>query len=211
MKVCEIFKSIQGESSHAGWPCVFIRFTGCNLRCIYCDTRYAFEEGFEISESDLFDRVESYRLRSVTITGGEPLLQKEVFPFSDTLVSKGYTVLVETNGTQDISTLHKRIIKVLDIKCPDSGFSDSTRWENLELLEKKDEVKFVISSREDYEWTKRVITQHSLQERTTVNLSPAFGYLEPHSLAEWILEDTLNIRLNLQLHRYIWSNGKRGT
>jgi 7-carboxy-7-deazaguanine synthase len=210
MKVCEIFKSIQGESSHAGWPSVFVRFTGCNLRCVYCDTRYAYEEGFEISESDLFGRVESFELRAVTITGGEPLLQKEVIPFSDILISQGYTVLLETNGTQDISRLDRRIIKILDIKCPDSGSSESTRWENLGLLEKKDEVKFVISSRDDFEWTKRVITQHSLPERTTINLSPAFGYLEPQHLAEWILEDNLAVRLNLQLHKYIWKNRKRG-
>ena len=210
MKINEIFKSIQGESSYAGLPFIFVRFTGCNLRCTYCDTTYAYEEGFEISEEKLFEKIKSYRIKSVEITGGEPLLQEEVYGLTDNLIRNEYTVLLETNGTLDISRLNKKVIKILDIKCPGSGENDKTRWENLENLKREDEVKCVIMNKEDYEWTKWIFNKFSLIERFTVNLSPAHNLLQPDKLAEWILKDNLNVRLNLQLHKYIWKEAKSG-
>ena len=210
MKINEIFKSIQGESSYAGLPFIFVRFTGCNLRCTYCDTTYAYEEGFEISEEKLLDRIKSHGIKSVEITGGEPLLQEEVYGLTDSLIRDEYTVLLETNGTLDISRLNKKVIKILDIKCLGSGESDKTRWENLDKLKREDEIKIVIMNKEDYEWTKWISNKFSLTERFTVNLSPAHNHLQPDKLAEWILKDDLNVRLNLQLHKYIWKNVKRG-
>ncbi|TES93120.1 MAG: radical SAM protein [Candidatus Cloacimonadota bacterium] len=210
MKINEIFKSIQGESSYAGLPFIFVRFTGCNLRCTYCDTTYAYEEGFEISEEKLLDRIKSHGIKSVEITGGEPLLQEEVYGLTDSLIRDEYTVLLETNGTLDISRLNKKVIKILDIKCLGSGESDKTRWENLDKLKREDEIKIVIMNKEDYEWTKWISNKFSLAERFTVNLSPAHNHLQPDKLAEWILKDDLNVRLNLQLHKYIWKNVKRG-
>ncbi|GAI64294.1 radical SAM protein [candidate division WOR-3 bacterium] len=210
MKICEIFKSIQGESSYAGWPFVFVRFTGCNLRCAFCDTTYAFEEGFEISEKKLLERITLYGIKSIEITGGEPLLQKGVYALTENLIKRGYTVLLETNGTMDISRLNRNIIRVIDIKCPGSGESDKTRWENLDNLRKDDEVKFVIMNRDDYEWAKRISKKFSLTERFTVNLSPAYNFLPQQKLAGWILEDNLHVRFNLQLHKYIWKGITRG-
>jgi len=204
MRVNEIFKSIQGESSYAGLPFVFVRFTGCNLRCTYCDTTYAYEEGFEISEKELIERIKAYNIKSVEITGGEPLLQQGVYSLTDRLVKTGYTILIETNGTLDISQLNEKIIRIVDIKCPGSGESEKTRWENLEDLRGNDEVKFVIMDRKDYEWTKAICSKFSLTKRFMVNLSPVHNILPAEKLAEWLLEDNLNVRLNLQLHKYIW-------
>jgi len=209
MKVYEIFKSIQGESSYAGLPFVFVRLTGCNLRCTYCDTTYAFEEGFDISEEKLIAKIDSYFLKFVEITGGEPLLQKEIYPLTEELVNKDYTILVETNGTMDISQLNEEIIRVVDIKCPGSGESDRMRWKNIDSLTEKDEVKFVIMNREDYEWAKEISEKYKLNKKLTVNFSPAYGFLKPDKLADWILEDNLNVRFNLQLQKYIWK-GVRG-
>ncbi|MCK4576923.1 radical SAM protein [candidate division WOR-3 bacterium] len=210
MKICEIFKSIQGESSYAGLPFIFVRFTGCNLRCAYCDTTYAYEEGYQISEKELLEKIKLYGINNVEITGGEPLLQNKVYALGDSLIKSGYTVLLETNGTLDISGLNKKIIKVIDIKCPGSGESKKTEWNNLDKLDRKDEIKFVIMNRDDYVWTKRISEKFSLTEKFTVNLSPAFTYLKPQELARWILEDNLTVRLNLQLHKYIWKGVERG-
>ncbi len=210
MKICELFKSIQGESSFAGYPFIFVRFTGCNLRCSYCDTAYAYEGGYEISEERLLRKISAFGIGSVTITGGEPLLQKGVFSLIDALVQQDYTVLVETNGTLDISPLNSRAIRILDIKCPGSGESKKNNWENLKRLTDRDEIKFVITNRDDYEWAKQVMQTFSLDGRFTIHLSPAHGILNPDILASWILEDSLKIRLNLQLHKYIWKDRKRG-
>jgi 7-carboxy-7-deazaguanine synthase len=210
MKVCEIFKSIQGESSFAGYPFVFVRLSGCNLRCSYCDTTYAYDEGDEIPEAQLLKTIARFNLKSVMITGGEPLLQNEVFSLVDTLIQRSYLVLIETNGTIDISRLNKKAVKILDIKCPGSGETDKANWENLSKLTDKDEIKFVITNREDYEWAKWVSRKFNLYTRHTLNFSPAHSTMKPEALASWILQDDIPVRLNVQLQKYIWKNGKRG-
>ena len=208
--VNEIFKSIQGESWFAGLPCVFVRLTGCNLRCNYCDTTYAYEGGEELSVEELLERVEGYTCPMVDITGGEPLLQDETPELAEALLQKARTVLVETNGSLDIDILPKGIVRIVDVKCPDSGQSEKMFWENMDRLMKTDEVKFVLQSRHDYEWAKSVVDDYELLQRCMVLFSPAFGILPPSTLAEWILADGLTVRLNLQLHKYIWSPDKRG-
>jgi 7-carboxy-7-deazaguanine synthase len=210
MKVNEVFKSIQGESSFTGIPFVFVRFTGCNLRCTYCDTTYAYEEGLEIGKEELIKKIDSYGLKSVEITGGEPLLQEEVHSLVDTLIKKNYRVLVDTNGTRDISTLNDKVIRIMDIKCPGSGETDEMMWKNIDNLRDKDEVKFVIMDLNDYEWAKNITSKYSITEKVLVNFSPAHGFLKPQKLAEWILKDNLEVRFNLQLHKYIWPGVQRG-
>ncbi|HNT34209.1 MAG TPA: radical SAM protein [bacterium] len=210
MKVVEVFHSIQGESTHAGLPCVFVRLSGCNLRCSYCDTQYAYDEGERMSLDEILVRVQRYDCPLVEITGGEPLLQEQTPQLTSQLAHKGYTVLVETNGTVDISGLDKRAIRIMDIKCPGSGCSDKTLWSNVELLRKTDEVKMVLCDERDYLWARGIIEKFNLLERTTVLLSPVHGRLEPAQLAAWILRDRLNVRLQLQLHKYIWNPETRG-
>ncbi len=209
MKVNEIFKSIQGESSYAGLPCSFIRTTGCNLRCSYCDTKYAFEVGEELSVEMILERIKDYKCDLVEITGGEPLLQKDIYSLTERLLEGGYRVLVETNGSIDIGRLDWRVVKILDLKCPDSGESHRMRWENLGKLKPHDEVKFVLSSRKDYDWAKGIIRKYHLEDRCIL-LSPVFSLLEPEKLASWILQDNLSARLQLQLHKYIWGPMRRG-
>lgn len=210
MKVCEIFASIQGESTYAGTPCTFVRMTGCNLRCSYCDTAYAYEEGSEIAGEEILRKIEAIGLKTVEITGGEPLLQDEVPLLAEQLVRKGYRVLIETNGSQDIRRIDRQAVIILDIKTPGSGMAEKMLFSNLPLLKPRDEVKFVIAGRSDYEWAKAVIDEHSLKGKCTILFSPAFGMLEPRQLAEWILEDRLEVRLNLQMHKYIYGPGVRG-
>lgn len=210
MKINEIFKSIQGESSFAGMPFIFVRLTSCNLRCTYCDTKYAYEEGFEMSNDALIEKIDSYGLKFIEITGGEPLLREEVHSLINTLIDKNYSVLVDTNGTLDISTLNQKVIRIMDIKCPGSGESDKMMWKNIDNLRPKDEVKFVIMDRDDYEWSKNIVHKYSLTENVLINFSPAYDFLEPHELAGWILKDNLKVRLNLQIHKYIWSGVERG-
>lgn len=209
VKVCEIFTSIQGESSYAGVPCTFIRTTGCNLRCSYCDTVYAYDEGTELSEDEIIDKIRAIGLKTVEITGGEPLLQEGVFPIIKRLIDSGYSVLIETNGSQDIKGIDTRAIIILDIKTPCSGMSDTLMLSNLDLLKPEDEVKFVITNREDYGWAKNFIEEHSLMGRCKVLFSPAFGMLDPRSLSRWIIDDRLDVRLNLQLHKYIYGHDVR--
>jgi 7-carboxy-7-deazaguanine synthase len=229
LQVTEIFKSIQGESTLAGAPCTFIRLTGCNLRCGYCDTAYAYEGGEYLSINDIISKVGEYNSRMVEITGGEPLLQDAVYTLIKTLLKKNKEVLIETNGSIDIERVKgqgsrvkeqgsslplqavSRWVKVImDIKCPDSGMSDKMNWENLNKLGKNDEVKFVISSKDDYNWSKEIIKRYSLIEKCPVLLSPAYGMLDSKELSEWIIEDNMNVRLNLQIHKYIWGEGIRG-
>lgn len=212
MKVNEIFRAIQGESSFAGLPCVFIRLTGCNLRCSYCDTTYAFYEGKEMMVDNVIEEVKRLTARDegrgkrdeglVEITGGEPLLQKEVFPLVKGLIDLGYKVLIETNGSLDISRLDKHSIIIMDIKTPKSGMADKMDFKNIKRLKKKDEVKFVISDRDDYEWSKEVLRRYKIPCK--VLFSPVYNRLDPEILSEWILRDDLSVRLNLQLHKYIW-------
>jgi 7-carboxy-7-deazaguanine synthase len=210
LKVNEIFKSIQGESWFAGLPCVFVRLTGCNLRCNYCDTTYAYEEGKELSLPEITEIVGSYACPLVEITGGEPLLQDETPELAANLLQNAGAVLVDTNGSRDINVLPKGIVRIVDVKCPDSGQSDRMLWENMDRLVKTDEVKFVAQSRRDYHWAKSIVEEYELLRRCMVLFSPAFGILEPKTLAEWMLQDNLPVRLNLQLHKYIWSPDQRG-
>ena len=206
----EIFYSIQGESLYAGLPCVFVRLAGCNLRCSYCDTRYAYEEGSKMELAEILQKVATYHCPLIEITGGEPLLQDDTPLLISELLEKGYEVMMETNGTFDISIVDKRCIKIVDIKCPTSGESDKNDLENLKRLNQKDQVKFVIGSHEDYEYAKNItkLIPPELPEKNIL-FSPVFGKIACAELAKWILEDNLNIRLHLQLHKIIWPDKQR--
>ncbi|OEU78671.1 MAG: 7-carboxy-7-deazaguanine synthase [Desulfobacterales bacterium S5133MH4] len=212
LKVNEVFYSIQGESSYAGRPCVFVRLTGCNLRCSYCDTQFAYEEGQELEIDRIVKRVAHHQCPLVEITGGEPLIQEETPILISRLLQEGYEVLMETNGSQDISQVDDRCVKIVDIKCPSSRQTGHNDLWNLNRLTSHDEVKFVIADRVDYEYAKQTLDLRDtkLFRKNPVHFSPAFGRLEPTALAEWILEDHLYVRLHLQLHKIIWSPDKRG-
>ncbi|MCD6320420.1 MAG: radical SAM protein [Candidatus Desulfofervidaceae bacterium] len=209
LKVTEFFYSIQGETSYLGFPCIFVRLTGCNLRCRYCDTTYAFEGGRDYPLEEILAFIHSYKTKLVAITGGEPLLQKPVIPLTQQLLNEDYTVLVETNGSLPIKVLPSGVIRIVDIKCPGSGMSDYINWGNIAALKPEDEVKFVISNREDYEWAKKVVEQYRLLERCQVLFAPVFTQLDLRLLAEWLLADQIGIRLQPQLHKLIWGE-KRG-
>ncbi|TAN38524.1 MAG: radical SAM protein [Nitrospirae bacterium] len=211
MKVCEIFTSIQGESTYAGLPCTFVRLTGCNLRCSYCDTQYAFEEGAAHDIGDIIALVRKAGIPLVEITGGEPLMQKaELQLLVSRLLDSGFQVLIETNGSQNVGGIDVRAVIILDLKTPGSGMGDMNDFSNIACLKPADEVKFVICDRADYVWAKDVIGRYDLQDRCTVLLSPAIGRLEPRLLSEWIIQDRLRVRLNLQLHKYIFGLNERG-
>jgi len=210
MKVNEIFKSIQGETTFQGTPSLFIRTTGCNFRCNWCDTRYAYDDGTDYTVDEILKIVEKYQYKYVVITGGEPLTQKEVPLLVERLIRDGYTVLVETNGSLDISTLHPDSFKIVDIKCPGSGMSEKMCWQNIDYLTAQDEIKFIIADREDYLWAKSIIESYKLPDRCAVLLSPVFNKLDPKALAGWILADNLSVRLQLQIHKYIWGTDVRG-
>ncbi|MEW6741069.1 MAG: radical SAM protein [Nitrospirota bacterium] len=210
MKVCEIFASIQGESTYAGLPCVFVRMTGCNLRCVYCDTTYAYEEGIEMSEDEIIERVKSYGIKLVEITGGEPLLQKDVLSLMERLIDNGFTVLLETNGSESIQDVDKRVVIIMDIKTPKSGMFERMDLMNLKYIKPDDEIKFVVIDREDYEWVRNFIRDYGLLDKCKILLSPAYGTLLSEDLSKWIIEDRLPVRLNLQLHKYIYGADKRG-
>lgn len=211
LTVNEIFYSIQGESSRAGRPCVFVRLTACDLRCTWCDTPYAFYEGRRRSLDDIIAEVEGHGCPLVEITGGEPLLQDEVYPLMERLLASGHTVLLETGGHRSIARVPAAVIKIVDVKCPGSGESAHMAWDNLDLLAPHDEVKFVIADRADYEFARDVVTRYDLSARcAAVLFSPVHGALDPRSLSEWMLADRLPARLQLQLHKFIWSPTARG-
>ena len=210
MRITEIFFSIQGESSYAGLPCVFVRFTGCPLRCGWCDTAYAFYEGTERGLESILNEVEDYGCRLVEITGGEPLAQAEAHGLITALADRGYTVLIETSGSIDLAPVDPRAILIMDLKCPGSGMEDRNRWSNLSLLKPHDEVKFVIKDRADYDWAVGIIRRYGLSDRQRILLSPVFGELEPQALADWILADRLGVRFQLQVHKLIWDPAMRG-
>ena len=212
LKVNEIFYSLQGESSYAGRPCVFIRLTGCNLRCSYCDTRYAYDEGRDMELPLILDQVFSCHCPLVEITGGEPLMQADTPPLIRLLLEKHFTVLMETNGSRDIQTVDDRCIKIVDLKCPSSGMEKRNDLENLRRLSPGDELKFVIGDRPDFEFARQILAAHknSIPERTPVHFSPVFGELEPKRLAQWILDERLEIRLQLPLHKLLWDPNQRG-
>ncbi len=210
LNVCEIFTSIQGESSFAGLLCTFVRLSGCNLRCRYCDTAYAWEGGDQVPLEDIVDRVSSAGINLVEVTGGEPLWQKNTPALASALLKRGHQVLVETNGSLDISVLPEGVIRIMDIKCPSSGENHNVMWPNIWRLRPTDEAKFVISDRHDYEWVRGIIQEMFAHSNTKVLLSTVFGELPPRLLVKWMLEDKLRARFQLQIHKYIWPHETRG-
>lgn len=206
----EIFHSIQGESSHAGRPCVFVRLTYCNIRCSYCDTEYAFYEGKEMTIDEIMNNVRMFKCNLVEITGGEPLFQTNVHELMTRLCDEGCEVLLETGGSLDISKVDVRVKRIVDFKCPSSKMTKKNLWENVGYLTPNDEVKFVIGTREDYDWAKEKIREYDIDKRCPILMSVVFGQLEPIQLAEWILKDGLDVRFQLQMHKYIWSPETRG-
>jgi len=210
LRITEIFHSIQGESTWAGVPCTFIRLTGCPLRCVWCDTEYSFYGGERMGLDEIIARVEEIGTPVVQLTGGEPLIHRNAFRLADLLLERGYTVLVETSGAIDVSPLDSRVHKIMDLKCPGSGESHRNLWSNLEHLTERDEIKFVVKDRADYEWARAVIHEHGLDERVRCGelrallFSPVWDEIELQDLAEWILEDRLPARFQIQLHKAIW-------
>ena len=223
MFITEIFKSIQGEGTRAGLPCVFVRLTGCNLRCAWCDTAYAFHGGKKMSVEEVMAQVEELTGNNKTVplvelTGGEPLLQEEIYPLAEKLVAAGFTVMIETSGEKFVGRLPHEVIKIVDVKCPDSGEADTFEMKNLEAVGADDEIKFVISSRKDYEFAREFTREHKLNEKVKqVLFSPVFDDpegkwkgLEPRQVVEWMLEDGLPVRLGLQLHKFVWHPATKG-
>ena len=211
LTVNEIFHSIQGESTHAGRRCVFVRLTACDLRCSWCDTPYAFDEGRKMSIDEIVVEVDRHGCDMVELTGGEPLLQKDVYPLIERLLAQGRTVLVETGGHLSLARVPAAVHTIMDVKCPGSGQSHTTDWDNLSRLDANDEVKFVIRDRADYEYACDVLARHPVAGRVAAVLfSPVHGVLDPKTLSEWVLDDRLPVRVQLQVHKYIWSPETRG-
>jgi len=210
MRVTEIFHSVQGESTFAGLPCVFVRLTGCPLRCTWCDTEYAFFGGSEHSLDDILGTIRSYSCPLVEVTGGEPLAQPDTDTLLRCLCQEGFTVLLETSGAVDTALVDPSVHIILDVKCPGSGMTERMHWPNVERLRPRDEAKFVIQDRIDYDWAKSILDRFRLTERCSVLFSPVFNTLDPRHLTEWILADHLPVRLQLQMHKYIWAPDMRG-
>ena len=211
LTINEIFHSIQGESTHAGRPCVFVRLTACDLRCRWCDTPYAFHEGRKMSVDEVVADVEARGCPVVEVTGGEPLLQPDVYPLMQRLLDTGKTVLVETGGHRSIAQVPAGVVRIMDVKCPGSGESERNDWSNLALLTPTDEVKFVIADRADYEFAKDITQRETLFQRVAAVLfSPVHGELDAKQLAEWVIADRLEVRVQLQMHKYIWTAETRG-
>ncbi|HUV59466.1 MAG TPA: radical SAM protein [Desulfatiglandales bacterium] len=212
LRVNEIFYSIQGESTFAGFPCIFIRMTGCNLRCAYCDTTYAYEEGDDIPLDSILTTVKKFACNLIEVTGGEPLIQDETPDLISSLIKNGYTVLLETNGSQDISTVDTRCTRIVDIKCPSSGMNNNNYWKNLDYITPNDQLKFVIAHRQDYLYAKKVLDAAAIKRRKKllINFSPVFNEIDLKDLAGWILADNLPVRLQIQLHKYIWEEHTKG-
>jgi 7-carboxy-7-deazaguanine synthase len=211
LTVNEIFHSIQGESTFAGEPCVFVRLTACDLRCSWCDTPYAFYEGRKMSLDEVLSEVEKFNCRTVEVTGGEPLLQREVYPLMSRLLASGKTVLLETGGHRSIEEVPAGVVRIVDVKCPGSGESDKMDWDNLKRVTKTDQVKFVIKDRRDYEFARDVVTREALSDGVgAILFSPVHGVMDARELAAWILADALPVRLQLQAHKFIWGPDARG-
>jgi 7-carboxy-7-deazaguanine synthase len=208
LRVTEIFHSVQGESSRVGLPTVFVRLTGCPLRCVWCDTAYAFSGGAVLTIDEVLQRVAQFDCDTVCVTGGEPLAQKGCLPLLDTLCDAGYSVSLETSGALDIGGVDQRVARIVDLKAPGSGEHEKNRWENLDLLTADDELKFVLASREDYDWAVSACRQRRLFERCPVLFSPVQGQLDPTQLAQWILDDRLPLRFQLQLHKVLWGSAQ---
>jgi len=210
LRVTEIFASIQGETTYVGLPFAFVRLTGCPLRCRYCDTTYAYDGGEEFSLDEVASRVDIFRIPRLTITGGEPLLQPGAFALATTFLDRGYTVLVETSGAVSLAPLDPRAVKIMDVKCPGSGEDKRMLWENFLALTPRDEVKFVITSEDDYRYAKEVVARYRREVRFTVLFSPAYGFLPPEKLAGWMVGDNLDARFQLQIHKLVWGPEARG-
>ena len=210
MKLYEIYTSIQGETQYAGLPCTLVRFAACDLRCGYCDTEYAFTGGHEVAVDAIVRDVEARGAKLVLLTGGEPMLQRELPELAAELLARGFDVMIETGGHRDVSTLPDGVVKIIDVKTPGSGESHKMLWGNLERLGTRDAVKFVVTSEDDYRWSLDVIRSRRLEARTTVLMSPAWGQVDAKDLVAWMLRDKLQARLNLQLHKYVWPPDQRG-
>ena len=210
LKVNEIYFSIQGESTHAGRPCIFIRLTYCNLRCTYCDTEYAFYEGKDMEISEIITKIQKWSCNIVEVTGGEPLFQEECIPLLKALMKQKYTVMLETGGSIPISDVPIDVIKIVDFKCPSSGMIKKNLWSIVNDLQPHDEVKFIIGDRKDFNWASEMIDKYTLNKKCTILFSPTFGEIKPNTIVEWILEENLPVRLQLQIHKHIWSKDEIG-
>ena len=210
LKINEIYYSVQGESTHSGCPCIFIRLTYCNLRCSYCDTEYAFYDGKDMEITDIMSEIKQWDCNLVEVTGGEPLFQEECIDLLNELVNSNYEVMLETGGSLSISDVPKKVIKIVDFKCPSSGMVKKNLWSIVDDLQAHDEVKFVIGNREDFDWAKDKITEYSLDKICTLLFSPTFGEIDPQLIVEWILADNLPVRMQMQMHKMIWSPEEKG-
>ena len=210
LKINEIYYSVQGESTHAGRPCIFIRLTYCNLRCTYCDTEYAFYDGKDMEITDIMSEIKQWDCNLVEVTGGEPLFQEECIDLLNELVNSNYEVMLETGGSLSISNVPKKVIKIVDFKCPSSKMVKKNLWSIVEDLQPHDEVRFVIGDREDFDWEKDRITKYSLDKICTLLFSPAFGKIDPQHIVEWILADNLPVRMQMQMHKMIWNPEEKG-
>lgn len=210
LKVNEIYYSVQGESSKAGLPCVFIRLTYCNLRCTYCDTEYAFYDGKDMTVNEIISEVKEFGCGLVEVTGGEPLVQKESLTLMEELCNQGFGVLLETGGSLSIKDIDRRVKIIMDLKCPSSGMTKKNYFDNINYIKPSDEIKFVIGSREDYEWTKNILERYGLTSKCEILFSVVFGRLEPVELVRWILKDKLKVRFQLQMHKFIWNPDAKG-
>ena len=210
IKINEIYLSVQGESTHTGLPCIFIRLTGCKLRCSWCDTAYAFQEGKNMSIDEILQKVENFGIHLVEITGGEPLMQDNVYTLMRRLIENGYKVMLETGGSISLERVPKDVIKIMDLKCPGSGEQEKNNLDNLKLLAPHDEVKFVILDKKDYEWSRDIIKRYKINETARILISPVFDKLELKEIVKWILKDRLPVRLQTQLHKIIWDKNTIG-
>ena len=210
LKINEIYYSVQGESTHAGRPCIFIRLTYCNLRCTYCDTEYAFYEGKDMEISEIINEIQQWDCNLVEVTGGEPLFQEECIDLLNDLVNSSYEIMLETGGSLSISDVPKEVIKIVDFKCPSSGMVKKNLWSIVDHFQPHDEVKFVIGNREDFDWAKNRIEEYSLDKICTLLFSPTFGEIDPQQIVEWILAENLPVRIQMQMHKMIWSPEEKG-
>ena len=210
LKINEIYYSVQGESTHSGCPCIFIRLTYCNLRCSYCDTEYAFYDGKDMEITDIMSEIKRWDCNLVEVTGGEPLFQDECIDLLNELVNSNYEVMLETGGSLSISDVPKKVVKIVDFKCPSSGMVKKNLWSIVDDLQAHDEVKFVIGNREDFDWAKDRITEYSLDKICTLLFSPTFGEIDPQQIVKWILADNLPVRMQMQMHKMIWSPEEKG-
>ncbi len=210
LKVNEIYYSIQGESTHVGRPCIFIRLTYCNLRCTYCDTEYAFYEGKDIEIPEIMAKIKQWNCNLVEVTGGEPLFQDKCIYLLNELIDQNYEVLLETGGSLSISDVPIEIVRIVDFKCPSSGMEKKNLWSIVNDLQPHDEVKFVIGDREDFDWAKEMLNKYSLNEKCSILFSPTFGKIDPSLIVEWILDGDIPVRMQLQMHKHIWESEEKG-